>query len=304
MKAIRIHAAGGPENLCWEETPGPVTAEGELAVRIRAAGVNPVDAKIRAGKFSRFHAQWPAVLGRDFSGTVVHLGSAMSEFMIGDEVFGMLDYERGTYAEQSVASAREIARKPAALSHGQAAALPVAGLTAWQALFEFGKLRRGQHVLIHGAAGGVGHLAAQFAAWAGARVAATCSAKDVDFVRGLGVPLVIDYRAQRFQDILHDMDLVVDLVAGEARQHSWPVLKPGGVLVSTLPDPKPPRADVSGREVVVDVDADQLRTIAGLVAAGRVTVTIDRTFPLSEAGAAHLRLEEGHGRGKIILLAE
>ena len=238
------------------------------------------------------------------SGTIVEVGSAVSGFSVGQAVFGMLDYDRGAYAQFAVASPRELGHKPGALSHVAAAALPVAGLTAWQALFEFGKLRRGQRVLIHGGSGGVGHFAVQFAAWSGAIVAATCSGADLDFVRELGATTVIDYRAERFEEKIRDVDLVVDLVAGETRHRSWQTLKPGGALVSTLPAPKPDRTDVSGREVVVDADTGQLQAIANLVIDKHVAVAIDRMFPLSETHAAHAHLENGHGRGKIVLAVE
>ena len=248
MKAIRIHAFGGPENLICEEAPQPVPASDEVLIRVRAAGVNPVDTKIRSGEFPRFRPELPAILGRDISGIVADVGNEVSGFVKGDAVFGMLDYDRGAYAEYAVASIREIAPAPGGLDHQRLAALPVAALTAWQALFEHGKLRRGQRVLIHAANGGVGHLAVQLAHWCGAEVAGTCAGEDVDFVRSLGADTVIDYQAQRFEDEVRDLDLVLDLVAGETRRRSWQGLKPGGILVSTLPDPKPEgRRDVSGK---------------------------------------------------------
>ena len=229
----------------------------------------------------------------------------MDGFAKGDHVFGMLDYDRGTYAEFAIASPREIAKVSPALDHGTVAALPVAALTAWQALFEHGKLRRGQRVLIHAANGGVGHFAVQFAINCGAEVIATCSASDVDFVRGLGVAAVIDHKAQRFEEEVHDLDLVLDLVAGATRERSWQTLKPGGIRVSTLPEPKPTgRADVSGREVVVYSSPDQLRTIAHSLESGSLRVELDRVFPLADARAAHRHLEEEHVHGKTELLLD
>jgi NADPH:quinone reductase-like Zn-dependent oxidoreductase len=301
MKAIRIHSFGGPETLSYEEAPQPTPARGEVLIRVHAAGVNPVDAKIRSGEFPRFRPQLPAILGRDISGVVVNVGPDVSDLAKDDEVFGMLDYDRGAYAEYAVASTREISLAPAALEHEQLAALPVAALTAWQALFEHGKLQRGQRVLIHGANGGVGHFAAQLGLWSGAEVVGTCAEEDVDFVRDLGVETVIDYQSQRFEDEVRNLDLVLDLVAGETRRRSWKVLKPGGILVSTLPDPKPEeRHDVSGREVVVYPAPVQLGAIARLLATGAINVAIDRVFPIADIPAAHHRLEKEHSRGKTV----
>ena len=302
MKAVRIHSFGGADCLRFEEAPEPKPASDEVVVKIKTAAVNPVDTKIRAGSFPRFVPGFPAILGRDMSGVVVEAGADVSDFEIGDEVFGMLDYERGTYAEYTVASARELALKPDGLGHEEAGAIGVAAMTAWQSLFEFGKLRRGQRVLVHGASGGVGHYAVQFAAWCGAKVSGTCSAADMEFVRGLGAEIAIDYKAGRFEEELKDMDLVVDLIAGETRERSWQVLRPGGILVSTLPGPKPEgRTDVSGREVLVHSDPAQLAKIGSLMEEGKVKAHIGGVFPLAETRAAHLFLENDHARGKIVL---
>jgi NADPH:quinone reductase-like Zn-dependent oxidoreductase len=280
----------------------PAIHDDEVLVRVHAAGVNPVDTKIRAGKFPRFHPILPATLGRDISGTSVRAGAQVSGFHAGEEVFGMVDYDRGGYAEMVVASPREITRKPAAIDHLAAAALPVAALTAWQALFEHGKLRAAQRVLIHGGSGGVGHFAVQFAAWRGATVFATCAGSDMDFVAALGAKRAIDYESERFEEIASGMDLVLDLIGGETRRRSWSILKSCGILVSTLPDPEPDgRSDVSGREVVVYASPAQLKAIGDLVADGRVKVHLDQVFPLSEAAQAHDHLEREHSRGKTVL---
>jgi NADPH:quinone reductase-like Zn-dependent oxidoreductase len=304
MKAIRIHETGKPACLREECVPEPEPAADEFLVRVHAAGVNPVDTKIRAGNFARFHPMLPAVIGRDISGTIVGAGRNASGFSIGEAVFGLLDYDRGAYAELVLASSRELARKPAALTHRVVAALPVAALTAWQALFEHGKLRGGKRVLIHGASGGVGHLAVQFAVWCGAAVYATCRGDDREFVGELGATGALDYRTARFEKEMEEIDLVLDLIGGETRHRSWQTLKPGGILVSTLPEPTPPdgRTDVSGREVVVYGSSEQLAAIASLVAAGQVKVCIDHEFMLSAAAAAHDHLEREHVRGKIVLL--
>jgi len=305
LKAIRIHETGKPACLREEDIPEPKPGADEYLIRVYAAGVNPVDTKIRSGKFPRFKPVLPAILGRDVAGTIVAKGPDAREFAVGDEVIGLLDYDRGAYAEFTVASARELARRPEGVSRKEAAALPVAALTAWQALFEHGKLRAHQRVLIHGASGGVGHFAVQLAVWRGARVTATCGAEDVAFVRGLGAEQAIDYRATLFEKQVKGLDLVLDLVAGETRQRSWGVLKAGGILVSTLPGPEPERrTDVSGREVVLYASSEPLARIAELVAAGKVKVHIDRSFTLADAAKAHRYLEEEHARGKTILVVQ
>jgi NADPH:quinone reductase-like Zn-dependent oxidoreductase len=303
LKAIRIHETGGAGCLIHEEVPGPEPQESEFLIRVHAAGVNPVDTKIRSGKFPRFRPTLPAILGRDISGTILKKGAGAAGFEVDDEVIGLLDYDHGAYAEYTIASARELVRRPPEISREEAAALPVAALTAWQALFEHGKLRRHQSVLVHGAGGGVGHFAVQLAAWRGATVTATCSSKDIDFILGLGAQRAIDYKTERFEEQVRDVDLVVDLVGSETRQRSWQTLKSGGILVSTLPAPEPEgRKDVSGREVVLYASSPQLQEITNLVAAGNIMVHIDRKFPLRDAAKAHLHLEEEHPRGKTILL--
>ena len=302
MKAIRIHQFGGTDVLRHEDVPAPVCGADELLVRVRAAGVNPVDTKIRAGKFSRFVPFLPAILGRDISGEVAAVGDGVSGFSKGDPVFGMLDDDRGAYAEYAKATSRELAKAPRGSNHLALAALPVAGLTAWQALFEHGKLRPRQRALIHAGHGGVGHFAVQFARNSDAEVIATCSDQDLDFVRSLGANEIIDYKTQQFEEQVSDIDLVLDLIGGDTRERSWQTLKPGGILVSTLPEPKPAkRRDVSGREVVVYTNSRLLGNIAQLLESGSLRVELDRTFPLSEAHRAHHHLEVEHSFGKTVL---
>jgi NADPH:quinone reductase-like Zn-dependent oxidoreductase len=305
MRAIRIHTFGEADCLRMDDAPEPKPADDEVLVRVKAAAVNPVDAKIRAGKFPRFIPRLPAILGRDICGVIEATGGMVSDLSEGDLAFGMLDYDRGAYAELAVGSTRELVRVSERREHAELAALPVGALTAWQALFEHGKLSRGQRVLIHAANGGVGHFAVQLAVWRGAEVIGTCSGRDVDFVRHLGATTVIDYQSQRFEDTVADLDLVVDLVGGESRARSWQTLKSGGILVSTLPEPKPiERADVSGREVVVYSSAEQLRMLGSLWERGALRVSLDRIFPLAEARAAHQHLEKEHAQGKTVLLIE
>jgi NADPH:quinone reductase-like Zn-dependent oxidoreductase len=307
MKAARMHKTGGPDVLKVEEVPRPEPRKGEFLVEVRSAGINPVDMKIREGKFPLFKARLPATIGRDIAGVVRGIGGgrANAAFRIGDPVFGMLDYDRGAYAEFTVASAREVTRRPKRLRERDAGAIGVAALTAWQGLFDHGKLKKGQRVLIHGAAGGVGHFAVQFARHAGARVIATASARDLKWVKGLGADEVIDFANQKFEEHTGNIDLVFDLIAGETQERSWQVLKEeGGAIVSTLSEPS--KADARkwrarGVRMVVKANPLQLRKIAGLIAAGQVRVVIGKAFPLGKGSAAHRYLQNGHVRGKVIL---
>jgi NADPH:quinone reductase-like Zn-dependent oxidoreductase len=310
MKAARMRRNGGPSVFKYDEVPLPDAGRGEFLVEVHYAAVNPVDTKIREGKFKLFKARIPATIGRDISGTIRVVGGKApkgrrSPFRVGDEVFGMLDYDRGAYAEYTLCSAREIVRRPKKVTEKDASTLGVAALTAWQCLFDHGRLKRGQRVLIHGAAGGVGHFAVQFAKIAGATVIATASERDLGWVKKLGADEVIDFKNQRFEEHTGEIDLVVDLISGETQERSWAVLKPsGGALISTLSEPSKAEArrhKARAARMVVKVNADQLRKIAALVASGRVKVTVAKVFPLKEVGKAHLCLENDHVRGKVIL---
>jgi NADPH:quinone reductase-like Zn-dependent oxidoreductase len=303
MKAVRIHEFGGPETLRVEDLPIPEPGRGEIRIRVMAASVNPVDYKIRNGGYLPQDAL-PMTLGRDVAGVVDAVGAEVRGFHTSDAVYVMLDRSHGGYTEFVVEQAEYCARKPARLDFIQAAAVPLAGLTAWQGLFEHGGLQAGQRVLIHGAAGGVGHLAVQFARARGATVIATCSAQDVDFVKSLGASEVIDYNAQRFEDVVRDVDLVFDLVAGETQDRSWTVLKDGGALVSTLKEPdKRKAAEKHARAVhyMAHPDGAELAEIGRLIDEGRVTPQIARVFPLAAAAQAERALEQEHVRGKIVL---
>lgn len=299
-----MHRTGGPSVLKLEEAALPPLKPGQVVVQVHAASVNPVDTKIRSGTFRFFKARLPAILGRDVSGVVAFAGKGAG-LRIGDPVFGMLDYERGAYAEYAPASRRELAPRPAGVSDREASTLGVAALTAWQCLFDHGRLRRGQRVLIHGAAGGVGHFAVQFARLRGATVIATAGRRDLRWVRSLGAHQVIDYKGQRFEEETSDIDLVVDLIAGETQDRSWSVLRrTGGAMVSTLAEPSRAQARKHHARVVrmvVEVDRRQLAQIAALVAAGKVRATLGRVFPLAKARAAHELVEDGHVRGKVVL---
>src|SRR5437879_2452830 len=223
MKAVRIHAFGGPDVLRLEEVPKPKPKPEELLVRVYAAGVNPVDWKIREGRLGKIPL--PAIVGSDFSGEVEALGAETKDFHVGAAVFGVVGEGSGSYAEYAVAPVSQVTEKPQGLSHFEAAALPIASLTAWQALFDTADLARGQKVLIHAAAGGVGHFAVQFAKWKGAYVIGTASAQHVEFVRLLGADEVIDYRRVRFDEVVRDVDVVFDTIGGDTQERSWEVLK-------------------------------------------------------------------------------
>lgn len=293
-----------------DEIELPRPRPGELLIQVHTASVNPVDMKIREGKFKLFRPRLPAIVGRDIAGVILAIGgkgppASQGSFRVGDPVFGMLDYERGAYAECTLASPREIAHRPAKLGEREAGTLGVAALTAWQCLFDHGRLRKGQRVLIHGAAGGVGHFAVQFAKVRGATVIATASQRDLAWVRRLGADQVIDYKNRRFEDETGDIDLVLDLIGGETQERSWAVLKRrGGAIVSTLVEPSPAQArkhHARGLRMVVVVKSRQLDEIARLVVARRVRVTVSKVFPLAKARQAHEVLENGHLRGKVEL---
>jgi NADPH:quinone reductase-like Zn-dependent oxidoreductase len=279
-----------------EEVERPEPGDGEVLFRIRAASVNPADWKARK---SRSPEQLPAVLGYDASGTVA--ASRAEGFAEGDDVFGMA--ASGGYAEFATSPARVIAKKPAGIGHEQAAALPVAGLTAWQVLFDRAGLERGQTVLIAGAAGGVGHLAVQFAKHAGARVIGTGSTRNRDFVLGLGADEYVDYTSQEVADAVSGVDVAFDTVGGETTASLLPTIREGGIIV-TIAGPPPAEAaqarGVRAELLIMSPNAEQLTRIAELVAAGDVRVEIE-TLPLAEVRRAHELSASGHARGKIIL---
>jgi NADPH:quinone reductase-like Zn-dependent oxidoreductase len=277
----------------------------EVVVRVNAASVNPVDYKIREGKYPPVKQdQLPYVMGRDISGEVVEAGGDPGLPKEGEAVFGMLGIERGGYSEYAILKAEELALKPESIDHVTAAAVPLAGLTAWQGLFRHGQLKAGQRVLIHGGAGGVGHLAIQFAKAKGAHVVTTVSSAHVDFVRGLGADEVIDYKKQRFEEVAKDIDLVFDLVAGETRDRSWSVLREGGALVSTLTEPSQEKAKqhkVRALRYTAEPSGAELKEIAGLIDAGKVKPKVSRIFDLKDAAAAEELVEAGHTEGKVVL---
>jgi NADPH:quinone reductase-like Zn-dependent oxidoreductase len=304
-KLIRLHHFGGKEVLRTEELDVSQPDAGEVLVCVCAASVNPVDFKIRSGKYpSVKDDRLPYTLGRDISGVVEKCGAQVTRFKVGDEVFGMVGIHGGGYSEQAVADQQAIAAKPPELDHIHATAIPLAGLTAWQGLFRHGALKAGQSVLIHGGSGGVGHFAIQFAKARGARVLTTVSTKNVKFARDLGADVVIDYKKERFEDQARDLDMVFDLIDGETRERSWGALKKGGVLVSTLTEPSQEKArqfGVRALRYTVEADGGELGEIAALVVLGKVKPHVQKTFPLSAAADALASVEQGHSVGKIVL---
>jgi NADPH:quinone reductase-like Zn-dependent oxidoreductase len=300
MRAVMIHETGGPDVLGLEEAERPEPGDGEVLIRVRAASVNPVDWKYRRGFVE---AELPTVLGRDVSGTVEV--SRADGFAEGDDVFG--NVPGGGYAEFATAPAAAIAKKPADLSHEQAAALPVAGMTAWQGLFDRGGLERGQTVLIPGAAGGVGHLGVQFAKLAGARVIGTGSSRNREFVLGLGADEYVDYTEQDVGEAVSGVDVAFDTVGAETTESLLPAVREGGILVTIANAPPEEAARARGVRaelLVMSPASEQLSRIAELVAAGEVRVEFAQTVPLDEVQRAHELSESGHTRGKIVLTVE
>lgn len=306
MKAIRMHTVGGADVLRVDEVPQPQPGANEVLIKVCAAGVNPVDTKIRSGEFRPPHLELPLTLGRDVSGTVAAVGteSAESSVQVGDQVYAYLEAHSGAYAEYAVATISELAAKPRSLDHVHAAAVPLAATTAWQGLFDQGRLKKGERVLIHGGAGGVGHFAVQFAKHAGATVIVTASEQDEGLLRELGADRVIDYHQERFENESGDVDLVLDLVAGETQERSWRVVKPRGRLISTLSPPSMTKAaalQADARSFLAEARADELTEITRLIDAGDVSVVVSSSVPLAEARLAHEKLEQQHTQGKIVL---
>ncbi|GAB3455618.1 NADP-dependent oxidoreductase [Streptomonospora sediminis] len=306
MHALHQTALGGPEVLQLTELPRPAPGPGEILVAVHAAGLNPTDFKHRAA--SIFLPPPSLTLGWDVSGTVVETGLGVTLFAPGDEVFGMLPYPHGagSHAEYVTGPARAFAAKPAGIDHVQAAALPLAALTAWQALVDTAGLRAGQRVLIHAAAGGVGHLAVQIAKERGAHVTGTASAPKHDFLRELGADACIDYRAADFTSTGERYDVVLDPLGGPTATRSVSVLRPGGVLVSLVPGAEDTaaaaeKAQVRAVTLLVEHDHAGMRAIADLAAQDRLRPHISGTFPLAEGARAHTQGETGRTQGKLVI---
>ncbi|WP_214322601.1 NADP-dependent oxidoreductase [Nonomuraea sediminis] len=307
MRAISQDVLGGPEVLTLVELDRPTLGPTDVLVRVHAAGVNPTDWKHRATGL--YLGAPPFVLGWDVSGVVEAVGAGVTLHKPGDEVFGMLDYPRGAgaYAEYVAAPSRNFARKPEGIDHVRAAALPVAALTAWQALVETADVQPGQRVLIHAAAGGVGHLAVQLAKARGAQAIGTASTPKGDFVRALGADEVIDYTRTDFTEAVRDVDVVLDAVGGDYGPRSLRVLRPGGILVAIVfshtGNMRTLAKEHGARLEYLTVEADHagMTAIAKLADQGLLLPRIDGALPLAQAAEAHRRAEPGHTTGKLIL---
>ncbi|WP_416961524.1 NADP-dependent oxidoreductase [Streptomyces sp. Agncl-13] len=310
MRVITQHTLGGPEVLEVAEVERPAPRANEILIRVRAAGLNPTDWKHRAT--GGFLGEPPFVLGWDVSGVVEAVGVGVARLAPGDEVFGMLSYPwgYGSHAEYVTAPARAFVRKPAGIDHVQAGALPLVSLTAWQALVENTQVQPGQRVLIHAAAGGVGHVAVQIAKARGAYVIGTASAAKHDFLRELGVDEAIDYRETDFSEAVKDVDVVLDMLGGDTALKSLRVLRPGGIVVSIVPMGKPDfyeeaeRLGVRAVRMLVDADRADMESIAELVEAGKLRATIAGTFPLADAAEAHTLGATGRTAGKLVLTVD
>lgn len=304
--AARVHRFGGPECISVETVPTPTPGPGEVLIQVGAAGVGPWDGWIRSGN-SVLPQPLPLTLGSDLCGVVVAVGPGVTTSKPGDAVFGVTNGQfTGAYAHHALAQENMIALKPDALTAVQAASVPVIAVTAWQALFDKGHLKPGQTVLIHGGAGGVGAYAIQFAKNAGAHVITTASAKDRDYVRELGADRIIDYKTERFEDTVKDVDVVVDLVGGEIQNKSFGVLKPGGLLVSAVSNPDQAAAErygVTAFFFLVDVSTAALSTIASLLNEGKVKTHVGPVFELERAAEVHEILDGIRPRpaGKMII---
>jgi NADPH:quinone reductase-like Zn-dependent oxidoreductase len=306
MDAVSIADFGGPEVLRIARVARPSAGPGELLVRVHAAGVNPLDASARAGNVQDLvYASLPYVTGFDVSGVVVEVGAGVTRFAPGDEVFALLDLRRGGgYAEYALVREGEAAHRPTGASHAESASLPLVALTAWQALFETADLQPGQTVFIHAGAGGVGTVAVQLAKWRGARVIATASARNHEFLRALGADVVIDYTAQRFEEEVREVDVVLDPIGGDTQRRSLGMLRDGGTLVGLMgltAAARAPERGIRARSILVRPDSAQLRRIAELVDAGELRPVVTHLLPLSEAAAAHRQSETRGTRGKIVL---
>ena len=313
MRALVIDRTGGPDELHLAEVPVPTRVSDELLVRVVAAGVNPIDAKTRAGRgVSRAIERFPAVLGADFAGVVETVPYSAHPLQPGDRVYGMGRVPRvaGAYAEVVAVSSLSVTRMPASLDFAHAAGVPTAALTAWGAIVDTARVHDGQRVLIHAGAGGVGHFAVQFASYFGAVVTATCSEQNAWFVQELGAQRVIDYTSERFEEVVSGQDVVIDLIGNvhdDTGTRSLDALRPGGLIVTVPTGSWPTMAqDAAARGMratgySVAPDARTLSVITRLIDDGALRVHVDRELPLAEGAEAHRMIEDGHVRGKIVL---
>jgi NADPH:quinone reductase-like Zn-dependent oxidoreductase len=305
MKAVRLHGRGGPDQLIYEEAPQLQPGPGEALARVGASGV--IANELKWDETYQTVTGAPRLFpipGHDLSGVVVAVGPDVTGVVTGDAVYALIAFGRdGADADYVIALPSELAPRPRTLDDIQAAAVPLSALTAWQALFVHGALAAGQTALIHGAAGGVGVFATQLARWKGARVIVTSSARDADFVRELGADEALDYATTRFEEVVHDVDIVFDTVGGDTLARSWRVVKPGGSLVSVVSplSGQPVREDIRYVYFIVEPSGAQLREIGALIDAGQIHPVVDQVFPLAQARQAYETAASGHPRGKIVI---
>jgi len=306
MKAVVLHEYGGSEALHIENAPRPEPKDDEILIRVVAASVNPVDVAIRSGKYAEyFHTTLPLIPGMDAAGVVEKVGKKITTLKAGDPVYAFFTLrEEGGYAEFALAKEDEVARKPSSITYEQAAAVPAAGSTAWQALVDAAKLGAGQTVLIHGGSGGVGHFAIQIAKARGARVIATASTANQEFLKKLGVDQAIDYSATQFEKVVKDVDVVLDAVGGDTLRRSYGVVKKGGIIVTIADEPDQAALDAHGIRGVSISAAPKSETFAELsrlIEAGKVKPVVTQVFPLAEVVKAQEQIATRHTRGKIVL---
>jgi NADPH:quinone reductase-like Zn-dependent oxidoreductase len=306
MHAVRAHARGGPEVLSYEDAPRPEPRPGEALVRVHAAGITPAELQWEATWLDAAgHPRTPTIPSHEFAGVVEAVGDGVVHVAVGDAVYGLVDFHRdGAAAEYVTLRARDLAKRPTSVDDVRAAAMPLSALTAWQALVEQANLQTGQRVLIHGGAGGVGSFAVQLAHALGGEVYATCSGRDLEFVRGLGADTVIDYRGQRFEDVAREVDVVVDTVGGETFLRSLGCVRRGGTIVTLAAPPPHELAKAHGVRAVffiVEPDRGELEVLAHLANDGSLRAEVARVFSLSCARAAYEFGIAGHPRGKIVL---
>jgi NADPH:quinone reductase-like Zn-dependent oxidoreductase len=302
MRVIHMYRYGGPEQLKLEEQPRPEPSAGEVLVRVHAAGVNPIDWKIRQGLLKEFQpVTFPYTPGIELAGVVEEVGPGVTTFQIGQAVMGQV--ASGAYAEYVTVSVEALARKPETLSFAEAAAVPVGATTAWRTLFDHGGLTSGQRALIQGAAGGVGLFAVQLAKWKGAQVIGTASTANLDFVRSLGADRVVDYTTTPVESVVQDVDLVLDGVGGETLSSSLATLRRGGALISIAGLPPQEQAQARGIHAMMSRGGASapLESFRRLIDEGQLKVTTGKTFPLSEVQQAHEYGQSSHGRGRILL---
>ncbi|MBV9656051.1 MAG: NADP-dependent oxidoreductase [Acetobacteraceae bacterium] len=309
MRAVRFHDYGGPEVLVLEDVPKPEPGAGQVLIRIRAASVNPIDWKLRAGLLNAmFPVQFPAIAGQDLAGTVDAVGEGVTDLKQGDAVFAMTaSTQRGAYAEYVALDRAAVAVKPASLDFVAAAAVPMGALTAWQGVVEAGGLKAGDQVFVHAAAGNVGGMAVQIAHALGAHVTAGAAGDSRSLVSGYGADRFVDYGSERFEDTVQDMDIVFDTLAGDMQARSWAMLKRGGILVSTLGIGDAQQAEARGVRAAgfgCVPDGGQLARIAAMIDRGQIRPRIGAVLPLAEAAKAQSLNESGAVKGKIVLIID